>query len=228
MGSAALEPDSALFGFVFSPMSCIFPPFYYRLAYRLACSIPNEGKKYIMIADERLYERNGLAYSIRSARPGDAAQLSEVRLTIDGETEYMDRERGEALIDAAGFERLIHSDSESPCNLFLVAVSAGRIAGFARCEGSSLKRLSHKAEVGICVLREFWGCGMGGALLKRAMDWADHSGIRKLQLSVLETNHKAIRLYRRNGFEIEGVLKQDKRLSDGRYYDTIVMGRFKP
>jgi len=44
-------------------------------------------------------------------------------------------------------------------------------------------------------------------------------------LNVLETKDKAIHLYKKLGFEIEGVLKKDKRLSDGNYYNIIVMGR---
>jgi len=36
---------------------------------------------------------------------------------------------------------------------------------------------------------------------------------------------KAIELYRKNGFEVEGVLKDDKYLSDGKYYNTVMMGR---
>ena len=48
-----------------------------------------------------------------------------------------------------------------------------------------------------------------------------------MNLSVLETNEKAIKLYEKLGFEVEGVLKKDKVLSNGRYYNTILMGRFK-
>ncbi|CAM3863619.1 Acetyltransferase [Cohnella lubricantis] len=44
-------------------------------------------------------------------------------------------------------------------------------------------------------------------------------------MNVLETNTKAIQLYEQFGFEMEGVLRKDKRLSDGRYYNTVVMGR---
>ncbi len=51
--------------------------------------------------------------------------------------------------------------------------------------------------------------------------------MKKMALHVLETNEKAIRLYERLGFEVEGVLKQDKLLSDGNYYNTIVMGRYR-
>ena len=52
------------------------------------------------------------------------------------------------------------------------------------------------------------------------------SKIKKMTLNVLETNEKAILLYKKLGFELEGVLKNDKLLSDGNYYHTVVMGRF--
>ncbi len=37
---------------------------------------------------------------------------------------------------------------------------------------------------------------------------------------------KAIDLYKKLGFEKEGTIRADKRLSDGKYYNTIIMGRF--
>lgn len=33
-------------------------------------------------------------------------------------------------------------------------------------------------------------------------------------------------LYKKYGFGVEGLLKKDKLLSDGNYYNTLVMGRF--
>ncbi|AEN88747.1 Acetyltransferase, GNAT family [Priestia megaterium WSH-002] len=50
--------------------------------------------------------------------------------------------------------------------------------------------------------------------------------MKKMTLNVLETNKKAIDLYTKFGFEVEGVLKNDKVLSDGKFYNTVVMGRF--
>ena len=47
-----------------------------------------------------------------------------------------------------------------------------------------------------------------------------------MTLNVLETNEKARMLYKNYGFEEEGVLKKDKLLSDGKYYNTVIMGRF--
>jgi len=60
-----------------------------------------------------------------------------------------------------------------------------------------------------------------------SIDWADANGIQKMALEVLESNDKAVQLYQKCGFEVEGILKNDKRLSDGQYYHTILMGRWK-
>ncbi|TKH14802.1 GNAT family N-acetyltransferase [Bacillus wiedmannii] len=178
-----------------------------------------------MIIKEQEFYINGLTYTIRSASETDAEQLSEIRVQIDGETENMDREAGEGFIDKIGFQKIIKTDSEETKNLFLVAEVDNRIAGFSRCEGSNLKRLSHKVEFGVCILREFWGYGMGKSLLQQSIQWADENEVKKISLQVLETNEKAIQLYKKLGFEVEGILKNDKRLSDGKYYNTVVMGR---
>lgn len=179
-----------------------------------------------MIIDDREFNVNGLSFTIRSAVKSDAAALSVVRVQIDGETENMDREQGEAFIDVSGFEQIIKSDSESPRNLFLVAVVQNRIVGFSRCAGTYLKRFSHKVEFGVCVLKKYWGYGIGKNLMQKSIAWAEANGIKKITLNVLETNEGAILLYKKLGFEVEGILKKDKLLSDGDYYNTIVMARF--
>ncbi|EOO21140.1 GNAT family N-acetyltransferase [Bacillus cereus] len=179
-----------------------------------------------MIIKGQEFHINGLTYTVRSAVQTDAEQLSEIRVQIDGETENMDREAGEGFIDKIGFQKIIKTDSEEMKNLFLVAEVHNRIVGFSRCEGSNLKRLSHKVEFGVCILREFWGYGMGKSLLQQSIQWADENEVKKISLQVLETNEKAIQLYKKLGLEVEGILKNDKKLSGGKYYNTVVMGRF--
>ena len=179
-----------------------------------------------MIIKGQEFHINGLIYTIRSAVETDAEQLSKIRVQIDGETENMDREAGEGFIDKVGFQKIIKTDSEETKNLFLVAEVDNRIVGFSRCEGSNLKRLNHKVEFGVCILREFWGYRIGKSLLQQSIQWADENEVKKISLQVLETNEKAIQLYKKFGFEVEGILKHDKRLSDGKYYNTFIMGRF--
>jgi ribosomal protein S18 acetylase RimI-like enzyme len=181
-----------------------------------------------MIINQRDFNVKGLNYVIRSAGESDARDLSELRLEIDGETENMDREKGEAFIDQTGFEKIIETDTNHPRRLFLVAEVDGRIVGYSRCEGSDLKRFLHKVEFGLGVLKDFWGYGIGKNLMKETISWADANGIKKIVLAgVVETNEKAIELYKRLGFEIEGLMKNDRILSDGKYYNTYMLGRFK-
>lgn len=179
-----------------------------------------------MRVSQKEFEFHPLRYTVRSAEEKDAKNLSEIRLQIDGETENLDREQGEAYIDEAGFKKIIQNDTDYIRNLFLVAEVNGKVVAFSRCEGNKLKRFSHKVEFGICVLKDYWGYGIGRNLLNESIRWADVNGIKKITLNVLEINEKAIQLYQKYGFEVEGILKNDKLLSDGNYYNTIVMGRF--
>ncbi|GGO01002.1 GNAT family N-acetyltransferase [Saccharibacillus kuerlensis] len=178
-----------------------------------------------MLIHKQDFKVKGLSYTIRSAVHEDANRLSELRVEIDGETENMDRESGEAFIDPSGFEDIIKSDSKHSKSLFLVVEVEGRIVGFSRCVGNDLKRTRHKVEFGVCVLKNYWGYGMGRNLLKETINWADSNEIKKINLSVLESNKNAIELYKSVGFEVEGLLKNDKLLSDGRYYNTLLMAR---
>jgi len=179
-----------------------------------------------LIIEDREIHTNNINYTIRSAIYTDATELSKLRLQIDGETENLDREKGEGYIDEPGFRLIINEDTNKARNLFLVAIVSGKIVAFSRCEGFYLNRFSHKVEFGVCVLKDYWGYGIGGFLLEETIYWADSIGIKKITLSVLETNVNAIRLYKKFGFEIEGILKNDKKLSDGKFYNTIIMGRF--
>lgn len=181
-----------------------------------------------MVIEEQRFQSKDKTFAIRSAQEGDGEALSALRLRIDGETEHMDREPGEAFIDAIGFEDLIARDTIKLRNLFLVAVADGKIVGYSRCEGSELKRFAHKVEFGVGVAQHYWGYGIGTRLLECSLGWADaQEVIKKVALTVLAANAKARALYEKAGFEVEGVLHNDRRHADGTYHDTIVMGRFR-
>ena len=51
-------------------------------------------------------------------------------------------------------------------------------------------------------------------------------GLHKLKVSVFAFNQAAIRCYERNGFQTEGILKNEL-YRDGAWRDVVVMGRFE-
>jgi putative acetyltransferase len=81
--------------------------------------------------------------------------------------------------------------------------------------------------VGMAVREEFQGKGVGDALMKALIEIADGwLNVFRLELTVFTDNERAIRLYRKHGFEVEGTHKAYA-LRDGRYVDTYSMARIR-
>lgn len=179
-----------------------------------------------MVIQRKVIENEKISYIIRCPKQEDAEELSKLRVKIDGQTENLDREPGEGLLTKEDFEKLINEDNADERTLFLVVEADGKIVGFTRCAGNKLSRFRHKAEFGICIEKEYWGYGIGKVLLENIVAWADNIGLKKISLNVVETNTKAVNLYKKYGFIEEGILRNDRLHKDGKYYNTIIMGRF--
>jgi len=89
--------------------------------------------------------------------------------------------------------------------------------------GPETGRCCHAAELGIFVRKEHWGKGFGSALMKEAIKLAKKLGLRKLVLTTTEGNERAIRLYKKFGFEIEAY-KSEYVYVDGFWRKEYIMG----
>jgi ribosomal protein S18 acetylase RimI-like enzyme len=131
---------------------------------------------------------------------------------------------------AAGFPSVIQAadgsffSPDSPPEAHLVAEIDGRIAGYLRLKPRT--RLPENAHVlgifGLAVAPAARRRGVAAALLTAAEEQARSQGAAKLSLRVLSTNHAAIRVYDRQGFEQEGLLRGEF-LIDGSYVDDVLM-----
>ncbi len=125
--------------------------------------------------------------------------------------------------------RLAESTAPGKTDLQLVAELNGEVVGSSGLHpvGPALRR-RHALMVGISVLSAAQGQGVGSALMAAMCDYADRwVGALRLELTVYTDNVRAIRLYRRFGFEIEGTFK-GYALRDGCYVDAHSMARFHP
>ncbi len=81
--------------------------------------------------------------------------------------------------------------------------------------------------VGIAVVKNWRGQGVGTALLQMLLDWAQASpAIKKVCLDVFATNDAAIRLYPKLGLIEEGRRQRDIKRGFEDYVDTVTMYRF--
>ncbi|MBR4428699.1 MAG: GNAT family N-acetyltransferase, partial [Clostridia bacterium] len=97
--------------------------------------------------------------------------------------------------------RFLAEKTLSPNEIELVAVIDGRVAGTAGIEAVGTKyKVRHRAEMGISILREYWGLGLGRALMNACIDCAKDAGYTQLELNAAAENERALSLYRSLGF----------------------------
>lgn len=84
-------------------------------------------------------------------------------------------------------------------------------------------RTRHIAWLGIYVRRDYWGRGIGTALMEQAIRVARDYGCRRLMLGTYEGNERALNLYRRMGFKTESFLTE-KAYIEGEWHGSIIMG----
>jgi ribosomal protein S18 acetylase RimI-like enzyme len=82
---------------------------------------------------------------------------------------------------------------------------------------------AHSGVLGIGVLAQHRGRGIGTALIRETLGKARTRGLTRIELTVREHNDGAIALYKRFGFEIEGLQRNAVRV-DGEYEDLTFMG----
>ena len=105
------------------------------------------------------------------------------------------------------------------------AVHNDRVVGWCDVFPFENPRQSHRGGLGMGLLKEFRGKGIGSQLLSTVLDHAKKFGLEKVELSVYTTNTPAIALYKRFGFEEEGLIKKYRKL-DGQYFDSLTMAKF--
>jgi len=122
------------------------------------------------------------------------------------ETEFLGQP-GDVRTDIQEQEGFFNKKLTSPVDLYILAEFESRVVGIASLDGSTQSRFEHSATLGLGVRRDFWRQGLGRALVRTLLDWADSRGIVRTALEVVETNTGAIRLYESMGFEHEGRLR---------------------
>lgn len=107
----------------------------------------------------------------------------------------------------------------------LVATVAGEVVGNIGLTRFTRPRRAHVGEIGMAVRDDWQGKGVGSALLEAALDLADNwLGMRRIELHVHADNARAVALYRKFGFEVEGTHRAYA-IRNGVYVDSLSMAR---
>lgn len=105
----------------------------------------------------------------------------------------------------------------------IVSTSTGRCLGHVGLY--KIDPIARAADLGIMIgAKEAWGKGIGRAAVLHSIRYGFQAmNLNRISLTVLATNERAVRLYTRIGFALEGTLRQAQ-YRDGAYVDVLAMG----
>lgn len=118
--------------------------------------------------------------------------------------------------------RFRHTLESAGNSAMWVLEESGRVLGHA---GAREPGAAGVLDVGMMILPEGRGRGGGRALLDEVLEHARSCGAHKVELEVWPDNARAVALYVRAGFEVEGYRREHYRRRDGSRRSALLMAR---
>lgn len=163
-------------------------------------------------------------FRLRPVKIEDAAEFNAYRRRISDEpNNFVGRSQGEYTRTVDEERERIRRAIDNPDHLILVVEAKKAIIGSGQYRGVSSPSVRHVVGLGIDVDKAYRGQGIGKALMQAMIDWARfHPVICRIELDVFAHNHRAISLYLKQGFIIEG-LKRRAYYKYGQWVDAYLM-----
>ncbi|UVC06965.1 GNAT family N-acetyltransferase [Rhizobium sp. TH2] len=118
--------------------------------------------------------------------------------------------------------------AKDPNGVELVCEIEGRAVGHLGIITSASHRRKHVASFGIAVHPDFQGRGVGNALISEMLKLSDNwLNIVRMELTVASDNQRAMRLYLKHGFVVEGEARFDN-FRAGQFTHSTQMARINP
>ena len=153
---------------------------------------------------------------IRKHEKGDVAEVVDIwnKVVKDGvafpQEEYLDEQTGDAFFSTQTYTGIAY---DSDTNV---------IVGLYILHPNNIGRCGHICNASYAVRKDVRGQHIGEKLVTDCKEQAKKHGFRILQFNaVVATNHAALHLYEKLGFQKLGVIPQGFRMDDGHYEDII-------
>jgi RimJ/RimL family protein N-acetyltransferase len=167
---------------------------------------------------------NNLEVTIRKATIEDAQNMIDFYNVVGGETDFLSFGANEFKRDLREYEDYITATSKEQNSTMLLALIDSEIISIATINSSQKERTKHVGTLGIVISKKYTGLGLGKTLMNDLIEWTKQNEVtKKISLVTNENNAVAIELYKKLGFEVEGLLKKDNFIR-GSYSNTVVMG----
>ncbi len=168
--------------------------------------------------------KNGCVLLIREAMPEDVRAVLDYVEAVSGESDFLTFGPGEFELTEAQEKDFLGRCHEADNQLYIVGLIGDQIVSTLNFSAGRRPRVRHSGEFGLSVRKSCWGLGVGAFMLDALIDWAKATQVvKKINLHTRTDNQRAIALYLRKGFMIEGMVSRGIFLH-GEYFNHYLMG----
>lgn len=108
--------------------------------------------------------------------------------------------------------------------MFVALVPGPTVIGWVDISRKPYEAQQHVGVLGIGIHARFRGEGLGSLLMERALKKSITAGLERIELDVFSSNRRAISVYGKFGFQVEGTKRFARKTKSG-YEDIIIMAR---
>lgn len=161
---------------------------------------------------------------IRQANEKDAESFAKLIRNVENTSDHMLYGPGERKFDIESKSKMITAITAEKNSAIFFAEENEELTGYLIAKGGSAKRNLHTAYLVIGILENIRGQGIGTELFQELMKWARDKELHRLELTVMAGNEAGLRLYKKQGFQIEGT-KRHSLFVNGNYVDEYYMAK---
>ena len=168
--------------------------------------------------------KNGQILTITEPTLDDAQELADYANAIRKESRFITLSEEDGFSSKESQEKWIQSTINNNRYFIFSAKIDGKIVGIGNFGQKSNKiRIAHRCDMGVSVLKEYWGLGIATELMKVIVEKAKEVRFEQIELQVVSENKSARHLYSKFGFYETGYIKNGMKYSDNTYAKLILM-----
>jgi RimJ/RimL family protein N-acetyltransferase len=165
--------------------------------------------------------KNGETIILRPVDEKDAQDIIKHVETIVKAGRYLQKEEPRSLEEEIKFIL----ETRLKGNMYTAVERKGKVVGIARVLKGELEMKKHTGIFRTWIHPESQGLGIGKQVMNYTLRWGRTNNLHKLWLTVFSGNEKAVMVYEKAGFIIEGRQK-NQAIIDGKFEDEIFMAYF--
>ena len=175
-------------------------------------------------AEKTILLKDGRTCILKPTTPEYAEEMIKYMKKTAEETPFLLRYPDEVNFTLEGEQEILGRLYEDPYSIMMIPIVDGKAAGNGSINGIGTKRkIMHRCSLAIALYKEYWGLGIGAAMIEYMTELAAQIGWHQVDLEVVAENVSAQALYKKCGFKESGRLHNALRYDDGTYHDFVIM-----